>query len=438
MAGVTRRYGLWMQMLMVFGVIVLLAGVALGLPRSFRPEVRCPQGPTATKAQSKLWFNDGAWWGILFDGFSEEYHIYRYDRTEDAWNDTGVLVDARNTSRADALWEDGHLYVVSGGTEASFNKDSARFLRYSYDPSTSRYSLDEGFPVTITEGGMESITVARDTTGKLWATYAQGKELRRVFVTHTSEKDDSNWVKPFVLPLRGTTVSSDDISAIVAFGSNIGLMWSNQYDESGRSGYYFAIHHVGESDDTWREDNPVMGAGMANDHINLKADSEGRVFATLKTRRDRIDRNLDAPYSMLWVRDQDGSWTSHVFGTVGDSLTRSLALIDEEQRLLYMFASSPTCTGGKIYYKRTDLDDISFEEGRGTLVMQGPEGTNVGDVTSTKQNLDEASGLLVVASDKTRNYYYNLIDPSTQEKLFPDGARITTDTAPSGTPEPQR
>jgi hypothetical protein len=438
MAGVTRRYGLWMQMLMVFGVIVLLAGVALGLPRSFKPEVRCPQGPTATKAQSKLWFNDGAWWGILFDGFSEEYHIYHYDRTEDTWNDTGVLVDARNTSRADALWEDGHLYVVSGGTEASLEKDSARFLRYSYDPSTSRYSLDEGFPVTITKGGMESITVARDTTGKLWATYAQGEELRRVFVTHTSEKDDSNWVKPFVLPLRGTTVSSDDISAIVAFGSNIGLMWSNQYDESGRSGYYFAIHHDGESDDTWREDNPVMGAGMANDHINLKADSEGRVFATLKTRRDRIDRNLDAPYSMLWVRDQDGSWTSHVFGTVGDSLTRSLALIDEEQRLLYMFASSPTCTGGKIYYKRTDLDDISFEEGRGTLVMQGPEGTNVGDVTSTKQNLDEASGLLVVASDKTRNYYYNLIDPSTQEKLFPDGARITTDTAPSGTPEPQR
>ena len=180
-----------------------------------------------------------------------------------------------------------------------------------------------------------------------------------------------------------------------------------------------------------------MGAGMANDHINLKADSEGRVFATLKTRRDRIDRDLDAPYSMLWVRDQDGSWTSHVFGTVGDSHTRSLVLIDEEQRLLYMFASSPTCTGGKIYYKRTDLDDISFEEGRGTLVMQGPEGTNVGDATSTKQNIDEASGLLVVASDKTRNYY-NLIDPSTQEKLFPDGARITTDTAPSGTPEPRR
>ena len=122
-------------MLVVFGAIIfLLAGVALSLPRSFKPEVRCTQGPTASKAQSKLWFNDGVWWGILFDGFSEEYHIYRYDQAEDAWKDTGVLVDARNTSRADALWEDGHLYVVSAGTEASLDKDGARFLRYSYDP----------------------------------------------------------------------------------------------------------------------------------------------------------------------------------------------------------------------------------------------------------------------------------------------------------------
>ena len=103
-----------------------------------------------------------------------------------------------------------------------------------------------------------------------------------------------------------------------------------------------------------------------------------------------------------------------------------------------MFASSPSCSGGKVYYKRTDLDDISFEEGRGTLFMQGPEGVNVGDATSTKQNLDEVAGLLVVASDKNRGYYYNLIDLRDQEKLFPHGARIRTDTPPSGTPEPRR
>src|ERR671912_2473526 len=225
MAGVARGRGPWRRIGLVVGVLVMLTGVLFVLQSPLKPQINCPTGPTAAKTQSKLWFNDGTWWGILFDGSSEEYHIYRYNRTGDAWSDTGTLVDGRNTSRADALWDGLHLYVVSAGTEASLQRDSARFLRYSYDPLTKRYSLDEGFPETITEGGMEAITVARDTTGKLWATYTQNTqdgELRRVYVTHTVGSDASNWIEPFVPSLEGTTVSIDDISGIVAFGSKIG------------------------------------------------------------------------------------------------------------------------------------------------------------------------------------------------------------------------
>ena len=422
------RGRLLITMLGALALVVLLAGVAFGIPRSYKPDIRCPQGPTASKTQSKLWFNDGSWWGVLFDHDSEEYHIYRYDEAQDAWSDTGTLVDERNASRADVLWDDGRLYVVSAGTEADLDEHDARFLRYSYDPSTQRYTPDKGFPVKIADGGTEAISVARDTTGKLWATYTQtlGEETQRVYLTHTVGGDDSKWVKPFVPPLPGTTVSADDVSGIVAFGSQVGLAWGNQYDESGKSGYYFATHDDGEPADEWRPDNPVMGAGMSNDHLNLKADSEGRVYMTLKTRRDRIDRELGAPYNMLWVRDQGGKWTGHVFGTVGDSHTRALVLIDEEQRLLYMFASSPTCSGGKVYYKRTSLDDISFEEGRGDLFMQSADGTAIGDATSTKQSIDGTTGGMVVASNKARDYYYNLIDPRDQEKLSPDGSRLRT------------
>src|SRR5918997_1401874 len=310
MAGVAQRHRLWMQMLMVFGVIILLGGVALGLPRSFKPEVRCPQGPTAAKTQSKLWFNDGVWWGILFNGSSEEFHIYRYDRTEDTWSDTGTLVDARNTSRADALWDDGHLYVLSAGTEASLEKDSARILRYSYNPSTARYSLDKDFPVTVTEGGIEAITIAKDTTGKLWASYMQdvGDDLRRVYVTHTLDGEDARWAEPFTPSLSGTVGNSDDVAGVVAFGSQVGLAWSNQNDEGGESGFYFATHDNGAPDDEWRPDGIVKGSGWANDHLNLKADSEGRVYVALKTRWDRIDRELDKPFSMLWVRGPNGGW----------------------------------------------------------------------------------------------------------------------------------
>ena len=70
-------------------------------------------------------------------------------------------------------------------------------------------------------------------------------------------------------------MSIDDVAGIVAFGSKIGLAWSNQYDESGKSGYYFATHTDGDPDGAWQPDNIVLGSSMANDHINLKADSEG-------------------------------------------------------------------------------------------------------------------------------------------------------------------
>ena len=426
MAGVAR--GPWIRLVQVAGVLVMLTGVLVFLQSSLKPQISCPTGPTAAKTQSKLWFNDGAWWGILFDGSSEEYRIYRYDGAREAWSDTGTLVDGRNFSRADALWDGPHLYVVSAGIQATSKEDSARFLRYTYDPSTRRYSLDKGFPVTIAEGGTEAITLARAANGELWVTYTQDTEdgaLRRVYLTHTRGGDASSWVEPFVPPLRGTTVSTDDVSSVVAFGSRIGLMWGNQYDESGKSGYYFAVHDVGEPDDAWREDNPIMGARNVNDHINLKADSEGRIFAATKNRRDRIDRDLDAPYGVLWVRDRQGTWTRHVFSRVGDFYTRSLLLIDESRNDLYIFATSPTCSGGRIYYKSTDLDDISFEEGQGTLFMRGAGGLKIGDATSTRQNLDKDMEPMVVASSTTGRYYYNLLDPQSGKKLFPKGAPIT-------------
>jgi hypothetical protein len=167
-----------------------------------------------------------------------------------------------------------------------------------------------------------------------------------------------------------------------------------------------------------------MGPGMVNDHINLKVDSEGRVFAATKNRRDRINRDLDAPYGILWVRDPDGTWTRHVYSKVGDFYTRSLVLLDESRNDLYIFATSPTCSGGKIYYKRTDLNDISFEDGQGTLFMQGGGGLKIGDATSTKQSLGRDMEPMVVASSTTGRYYYNLLDPTDQEKQFPKGAPI--------------
>ena len=429
-SGTTRgsRFLVWAAL--AVGLVFLLSGVSLSLPKSFKPDIRCPQGPTASKTQSKLWYNDGAWWGVLFNGTSEQYRIYRYDQAGASWTDTGTIIDPRNSSRADVLWDEGHLYVVSAGTDVELEKDSARFSRYSYDPSTETYSLDNGYPVTITDGGMEAITVAKDSTGTLWASYMKdlGDGLRRVQLLHTQDGDDSRWVEPYVPPLRGVEGNDDDVSTVVAMRSQVGLAWSNQNDESGNAGYYFATHDDGAPDEAWRPDNPVQGSEWANDHLNVKTDSEGRVYMALKTRYDRIDRTLDAPYSMLWVRDPNGDWESHEFGKVRDAHTRSLVLLDEKQNTLYMFASAPTCTGGKVYYKRSALDDISFEEGKGKLFMQSADGSPIGDSSSTKQSIDGTSDALVIASNKVRDYYYNVVVPPGQEQKFPNGALVDTDT----------
>lgn len=46
--------------------------------------------PTGTKrAESVLWFNDGLWWGNLWDEVSSYCHIFRFDPVQQKWLDTG-------------------------------------------------------------------------------------------------------------------------------------------------------------------------------------------------------------------------------------------------------------------------------------------------------------------------------------------------------------
>ena len=57
--------------------------------------------PTAEKPESKLWWNDGRWWGILYNDPAGAYHIYRLNWGTQEWEDTGVFVDNRTAARTD-------------------------------------------------------------------------------------------------------------------------------------------------------------------------------------------------------------------------------------------------------------------------------------------------------------------------------------------------
>ena len=87
-----------------------------------------------------------------------------------------------------------------------------------------------------------------------------------------------------MLPVTGTSVTSDEISSVIAFGGDrIGIMWSNQ--AATNTGYYFAVHRDGQPDTSWQPTEAARtGAESADDHVNLKVDAAGRVYAAVKTR----------------------------------------------------------------------------------------------------------------------------------------------------------
>jgi PKD repeat protein len=376
--------------------------------------------PSGNKPESKLWFNDGTWWAVLFDDATEEHHIFRLDRPTQTWVDTGVFVDERDQSRSDTLWDGTHLYVASHiWSNGSAVGDGARLYRYSYDASTDRYSLNSGFPVYINNLRSETVVIDKDSTGKLWAAWTAFGEVQ----VAATQGDDRTWGAPFALPVAGASgLDSDDLASVVAFdGDSIGVMWGTQTDPA----YRFAVHQDGQPDTTWGPMEPaVMGPNAADDHINLKTTTDGRVFAAVKT----SETAGTSPLNLLLVRDPDtGAWSQHVFGTKNDRHTRPIVMIDESNQRVHMFATGPE-KGGSIYHKSTPLNAPAFAPGKGRIFIQDAMSDDVNDASGSKQNVTRATGMPILASDDTTDRYWHNFDPLTLGADF--SATNTVSTAP--------
>lgn len=421
-----------MRLLRLFIALLLAAAVTVALPVPAQAaDVGVPgpsyasdgvRTPTADKAQSKLWFQDGSWWGLLWSPSTHATKIHRLDAATQAWQETDTVVDERPSARGDALWDekDGKLYIVSGTTVQSewaapptqkeVASGSAVLLRFSYNASTKTYSQDAGFPVTLHKGSTESITVAKDSLGKLWVTYTvvSSADSNDVYVNH-STTSDLVWGTPFVLPTPNAKVNPDDISAVTSFqGDKIGVMWSNQRQEHKK--FYFAVHQDGQPEDAWQTEVAFGGGknctgGCANDHLNLRqltSDGSGRLYAAIKTANRKVGQTLVA----LLVRDGKGNWTSAAFGEVQDVHTRPMVMIDEQHGQIWMFAIAPE-EGGTLYYKKSPIDNVSFAPGAGTPIISSSTDDDINDPTSTKQNVNGQTGLVVLASSRTNARYWH-------------------------------
>ncbi|MDX1412843.1 MAG: Calx-beta domain-containing protein, partial [Candidatus Promineifilaceae bacterium] len=294
-------------------------------------------------------------------------------------------------------------HVWEGSAGSANAGDRGELYRYSY--SSGSYTKDFG-PLEVTGGTAEALTIAKDSMGKLWITWVQDG---KVYVNH-STINDSTWVSPYVLPVTGADVDSDDLSAVVAYDGRIGIMWSNQ--SSGKK-MYFAAHLDTDDDQTWQ--NLLAYSASGDDHINLKAlsaDSAGKIFALFKT-------GSSSALIVLLVCDNGActsvtDWSPHtVYGNppAQSSPTRPALLLDTSNRDIYVFARVKDAAQKEgIYYKRSDMDSISFSAGdRGDLFIKDSS-YNINDPTTTKQNVTNTSGIVVMASDSSaKAYFHNCI-----------------------------
>ena len=74
-----------------------------------------------------------------------------------------------------------HLYVASA-VYSTTSASSIKVWRFSYSTNSKSYSLDSGFPVTVSSGGAEAVVLETDTAGVAWVTFTQNN---KVWVTHS-------------------------------------------------------------------------------------------------------------------------------------------------------------------------------------------------------------------------------------------------------------
>ena len=247
--------------------------------------------------------------------------------------------------------------------------------------------------------------------------------------------DDNVWSTPAAMPFPEADVADDDISSIIAFtvpgGDRIGVFWSNQDDVKD----YFAWQPDGGADNDWTIETALAaGTGMqapADDHMNLKTDSSGRVYAVVKT-----SNSGSQPLILLLARAAAGGWTTHVVGLNANSNTRPILEVDATTSTLHVFMTGPLNgngsgqEGGEIVEKTSPTTPISFPTGDGTVVIRDDDSGDMNNATSTKQNITSSSGIVVLAYNDTTLRYWHHHESGTGP---PDPAANFTGAPTSGT-----
>ncbi len=347
-------------------VLVLVMGALRG-----EEPLSIGAGSTEARNQSKLWHHDCAWWSVLPDG--ADLRMYRWDGQE--WKAKDI-VDTRLSGRADCIANGDDLFVLVA------HKLETRLYKYTYDAVAKAYDAVAGFPVPFATGGAgDRAVIDQDSTGKLWITYITGADVR---VLWSTSADHKTWdTTGFVV---GTSVDAgEDMASIIAFdGDKIGVFYSDVRDDS----YTFRVHDDADSETTWATpETAASGPGLGDDHVNMAKSTDGDVYATVKSKSNRL---------YLLHRDPVAGWSAEV--EVARDATRPHIVIDKTNSEFYFMYTDLNPAPSDLKFKKAPLGDPGSIETATEMVFIEVDSVAVNNFTSTKQFVDGDTGLLGTAS----------------------------------------
>ena len=113
-----------------------------------------------------------------------------------------------------------------------------------------------------------------------------------------------------------------------------------------------------------------------------------------------------SPLIKFLVRATNGTWTNYNVATGNDFHTRPILILDEAHSLFRIYMTLGQSGGPPIVEKTSPMSNISWPTGTGTPVMYDASASDINNSTSTKQNVDGQTGLIVVAFNDTTKFYW--------------------------------
>ena len=334
---------------------------------------------TGEKPQSKCWTYGGYWFAVF--STSSGTNLYRLDGT--TWTNVLTLsaaTDAHADAKVIASTGVVHILLFRGASSqlvsVEYVSGAHAYQAWSSRPSAASIALD---------GGVETATIDVDGNGRMWLASDNVTDVN----VRWSDSPYSAWSSPITI---ASGINSDDISVVTALPAlgKVGVLWSNQNTQR----FGFKTHTDGADPATWSADEVpasqsaqnVVG-GMADDHLNVAAATDGTLYAAVKTSYDTPGYAKIA----LLIRRPAGTWDD--LYEVDQAGTRGIVILNEAAGTVKVIYSSAE-GGADILYKGSSISSISF--GSVNTLMNG--GTH-NDATSTKQNY--SGDVVILASTST-------------------------------------